>query len=86
MWLFLLAEVALYALDVYYNNTFTGQRFGTRDDQNNPDDIYANYQYPAYYDAYQNTLKRGFDGPGKDFGSWKNLAKIPHWLNLAYEM
>ena len=67
-----LAEVALYALDVYYNQTYLN-RNDNRNDQTN--------QEQQYYDYYQQTF-RSFEGAG----SWRNIAKIPQWLALAYEM
>lgn len=84
----ILFELALYALDVYYNQTYTNRLYNRNDEI--PD--YGNgvppllYQsYPAYYDAYQETLRRRSYGH-KDLGTWSNLAKIPQWLNLAYQI
>ena len=62
--------MALYALDVYYNQTYLNRNDNRNDETN---------QEQQYYDYYQQTF-RSFEG------SWRNIAKIPQWLALAYEM
>lgn len=78
-------ELALYALDVYYNQTYVN-RIDNRGDQYNHNSQYANQlytqTYPQYYDYYQQT----FRGLNSQQNWWQNLAKIPQWLALAYEM
>ena len=66
--------MALYALDVYYNQTYLNRN------HNRNDGGFQTNQEQQYYDYYQQTF-RGFEG-----GSWRNIAKIPQWLALAYEM
>jgi len=72
----ILFEVALYALDVYYNQTYLN-----RNDNRNDGGQFPTNQEQQYYDYYQQTF-RSFEGGS----SWRNIAKIPQWLALAYEM
>ena len=72
---FFVPELALYALDVYYNQTYLN-RIDNRNEQQVDPNAYANY-----YDYYQQTY-RGLQDPAW----WQNLAKIPQWIALAYEM
>jgi len=78
-------ELALYALDVYYNQTYLNNRIDNRYDkygsQNDPNYMLWEQVYPKYYDQYQQTFRGR-----KDYGVWKNIAKIPQWLTLAYDM
>ena len=75
--------MALYALDVYYNQTYlNSNRIDNRYDKNeNPNYLLWEQVYPQYYDKYQDTFRGR-----KDYGVWKNIAKIPQWLTLAYDM
>ena len=81
------SEVALYALDVYYNQTYTNN-FKRKQDQSNyysdrNDNLPLFYQgYPSYYDPYVNTL-RSYD---RTSNLLDNIGKIPQWLSLAYNM
>merc|ERR1712047_76635 len=77
-------ELALYALDVYYNQTYLNNRIDNRYDKygsENPNYMLWEQVYPKYYDQYQQTFRGR-----KDYGVWKNIAKIPQWLTLAYDM
>ena len=82
-WFFYFAELALYALDVYYNQTYlTSNRIDNRYDKyEDPNYLLWEQVYPKYYDKYQETFRGR-----KDYGVWKNIAKIPQWLTLAYDM
>lgn len=67
-----LVELALYALDVYYNQTFnSGYNFSQRNDGKDPNSIYTDY--PPYPDPYLETYR--------SYSTW-NMTKILEWLAL----
>lgn len=80
------SELALYALDVYYNQTYgtSTQFFSKIDDdyaygyanQNGNSNSYYG-EFPPYYDPFTGTY-RSFDP------KWKNLDKVIEWLDTAY--
>ena len=78
-----IAEVALYALDVYYNNTYanTNNRWDTKNGNSftNSD---LNCPSCPYYDPYQQTYRNN----KQESSLLYNIAKIPQWITLAYEM
>ena len=67
-----ITELALYALDVYYNQTYLN-RIDNKNDHYN--------QNQQYYDYYQQTFRSQ-----EDHGFLKHIGKIPEWLTLAYEL
>merc|ERR1712062_382571 len=87
----ILFELAVYALDVYYNQqpvtNWNTSKIGTSDWVGNR---YSNYassgtnqkispEYPPYYDYYQGTYRY--------FGrEWRDLDKIIMWMQTAFEM
>ena len=76
---FFLAELALYALDVYYNQTYLN-RIDNKQDNYGYNQL--NQQaYPQYYDYYQQTFRSAHQDSW-----WQNLVKVPQWIALAYEM
>jgi len=75
-----LLEIVLFALDVYYNNTYTSySNFSQRYD--NGGDPNAAYQdYPPYPDPYISTYR--------SYSSW-DFSKILEWISLmndSYDM
>jgi len=54
----ILFEIALYALDVYYNQTYLGgQQFSKKKDEFNDDLPYFYQEYPAYPDPFLGTYR-----------------------------
>ena len=88
------SELALYALDVYYNQTYVGSQtsFDKSDnvDNNSGENIYSNLyppntqanniygDYPPYYDYFHGTYR-------KFSSKWKNLDRILEWIQIASE-
>ena len=82
---FVFPELALYALDVYNQQTATSsyssshssysQRFDHFGGTNTNANPYA--QYPQYYDHFKGTY-RNFDP------EWRDIGKIVEWLQIAY--
>ena len=88
------SELALYALDVYYNQTYVGSAtsFDKSDnvDNNSGENIYSNLyppntqanniygDYPPYYDYFHGTYR-------KFSSKWKNLDRILEWIQIASE-
>merc|ERR1712117_369579 len=70
-----LVEIALYALDVYYNQTYNKNFFSQRNDNNGPHSIYEDY--PPYPDPYISTFR--------SFSSSNNWLKIVEWIALLTE-
>jgi len=75
-----LLEIVLFALDVYYNNTYTSySNFSQRYD-NGGDSNSAYQDYPPYPDPYISTYR--------SYSSW-NFSKILEWISLmndSYDM
>ena len=75
----LIAEVALYALDVYYNNTYanTNNRWDTKNGNSftNSD---LNCPSCPYYDPYQQTYRNN----KQESSLLYNIAKIPQWITV----
>jgi len=72
----ILFEVALYALDVYYNQTYLGTSSYAQRFDNDPDSIYQDY--PPYPDPFASTYRSN--------QSWDfNLTKIVEWISLMNE-
>jgi len=73
-------EIVLFALDVYYNNTYTSySNFSQRYD-NGGDSNSAYQDYPPYPDPYISTYR--------SYSSW-NFSKILEWISLmndSYDM
>merc|ERR1711981_1058386 len=76
----ILFEIALYALDVYYNQTYiqgSGLAYSKKD-TNIPDEQGFYAEYPPYYDPFQTTYRA--------FNQWDfNMAKILSWMALMEE-
>ena len=85
------SELALYALDVYYNQTYvSGATSFDKVDTNTGDNIYDNLyppnsqsnniygDYPPYYDYFHGTYR-------KFSSKWKDLDKILDWIQIASE-
>ena len=88
------SELALYALDVYYNQTYgsSSTSFDKSDtvDSNSGDNIYSNLyastaqanniygNYPPYYDSFHGSYR-------KFSNKWKNLDRILDWIQIASE-
>ena len=70
---FSILELALYALDVYYNQTYLNRI-------DNKNDYYVNGN-GQYYDYYQQTYRSH-----EEDGILKSIGKIPQWLTLAHEL
>ena len=91
LYLFKFSELALYALDVYYNQTYvSGATSFDKVDTNTGDNIYDNLyppnsqsnniygDYPPYYDYFHGTYR-------KFSSKWKDLDKILDWIQIASE-
>jgi len=72
----ILFEVALYALDVYYNQTYLGTSSYSQRFDNDPDSIYQDY--PPYPDPFASTYR-------SNQSSSFNLTKIVEWISLLNE-
>ena len=79
---FFIAEVALYALDVYYNNTYANTNRWDTKNGNSFTNSDLNCPSCPYYDPYQQTYRNN----KQESSLLYNIAKIPQWITLAYEM
>ena len=86
-------EIALYALDVYYNQTYGSSTAGSKADTvdnssgaNAYNNLYSSTSqkysiygdYPPYYDYFHGTYR-------KFSPNWKNLDRILDWIEIASE-
>jgi len=79
----IIIELALYALDVYYNQTYGGDGLSSKVDSENSNSYDYFYNSGSGYYSNQGGSSSG-SGQYQGFGrGWKNLEKIPEWLELA---
>lgn len=69
----ILFEIALYALDVYYNQTYLGNQFYKKSDTTGDGAYYS--EYPAYPDPYLQTFR---SNNNNNF----SMGKIVAWISL----
>lgn len=69
----ILFEIALYALDVYYNQTYLGNQFYKKSDTTGEGAYYS--EYPSYTDPYLETYR---SNDNNNF----SMGKIVGWISL----